>query len=236
MPSEENHTDVEYHSEQYNKFNDTEQWIRLSDGCFRNCWNCHAPTKKIHYDLPEIIRNKVVIMDMNFLWAFPKPLETIKKLGEARVNGKVVYYDFLCGLDYGLITHEIAEALHENRFGHFNSKRNFIKGLRIAWDRSFDEQKIIKNAIYMFRKAGYQMKATQIFVLVNGKVSFSECVRKLDLMKVWNVQIGDCWYDNQIRGSVIPEYWTNDECKEFGKMCRKHNQYVNFGVDPEWKK
>ncbi len=98
-----------------------------------------------------------------------------------------------------------------------------------------DDQMIIKNAIYMLRKAGYQMKATQIFMLVNGKVPFSECKMKLDLMKVWNVQVSDCWFDNQIRGSVIPEYWTNEECKEFGKLCRKHNQIVNFGVDPEWK-
>jgi len=27
---------VEYHSEFYNKIEEQEQWIRLSDGCFRN--------------------------------------------------------------------------------------------------------------------------------------------------------------------------------------------------------
>ena len=51
--------EVKYHSEFYNKCNDTEQWIRITDGCFRNCWNCYCPTEKKVYDLPEVIRNKV---------------------------------------------------------------------------------------------------------------------------------------------------------------------------------
>ena len=41
--------EIEYHSEFKNDLNDTEQHIRLSDGCFRDCWNCYAPTKKIWY-------------------------------------------------------------------------------------------------------------------------------------------------------------------------------------------
>jgi len=227
------HKIVEYHSEFYNQSNETEQWLRLSDGCFRNCWNCYAPTKKVHYKIPEIIRNKVVIMDMNFLWAYPNPAETLKFLGNRIVNKKCVKYDFCSGLDYTLLTPEICRILFYHRFGRFNNKRNFTKAPRIAWDRSVKEQKIMKGALKELKRAGFTMRNIQVFILANGKIPFDECALKLDLMKVWNVQVADCWYDNQKRGSVEPRYWSYDECKAFGKLCRTHNKLVNFGIDPE---
>ena len=60
-------------------------------------------------------------------------------------------------------------------------------------------------------------------MLVNGRISFIECVRKLLVLKYLRIEIADCWYDNQKRGSIKPIYWTEIKCKLFGKLCRSHN-------------
>ena len=213
--------EVEYHREFYNKLNETEQWIRLSDGCYRNCWNCYAPTDKVYYPVPEIKRNKVVLLDMNFIYAYPDPLKAIEYMGKIKVNKKVVYYGFLCGLDFTLFTKELVFAMKKARFGRFNNKRNYVNGLRFAWDRGIDEGLLIIKAIGNMQDAGY--KRNQVFMLTNGKVSFKECVQKLKVLKELRTEICDCWYDNQVRGSVKPIYWTDEECKLFGKLCRSHN-------------
>ena len=215
-----------YHSEFYNKTDETEQWIRLSDGCYRNCWNCYCPQKKIHYEIPKIVRNKVVLLDMNFIYAYPNPLEAIKKLGKIKVNNKVVYYDFYCGLDFTLLTEEHIYWLKKGRFGRLNNKRRYCNGMRIAWDRGIDEKDLFIKAIKSMIKVGYSNKKMQIFMLCNGKISFDECVQKLKVLKDLDIQIGDCWFDNQKRGSVKPIYWTEQECKLFGKLCRAHNVAV----------
>jgi len=213
--------EIEYHSEFYNKSDNTEQRIRLSDGCYRNCWNCYAPKEKKFYQIPEIIRNRVILYDMNFIYAYPNPLKTIEELGKIKVNKKVVYYDFQCGLDFTLLTKELSIVLKKGRFGRFNNKRNYCNGLRIAWDRGIIEKEIFIKSIEMLKEVGY--KQIQVFMLVNGKISFNECVQKLKVLKELRVEIGDCWYDNQRRGSVNPIYWTDQECKLFGKLCRSHN-------------
>jgi len=213
--------EVEYHSEFYNEMNDQEQWIRLSDGCYRDCWNCYCPKEIKYYPVPKIERNKVVFLDMNFLYAYPNALEIIKELGSKKINNKVVYYDFQCGLDFTLLNKDIAIALKEGRFGRFNNKRKYANGLRIAWDRGIDEKEMFIKAINLLKEVGY--KQIQIFMLVNGKVSFDECVKKLLVLKDLRIEIGDCWYDNQKRGSVKPIYWTDEQCKLFGKLCRSHN-------------
>lgn len=212
---------IEYHSEFYNVMDDTEQRIRLSDGCYRDCWNCYCPKEVKSYAMPSIERNKVVFLDMNFLYAHPYSLNVIKNLGKVKVNKRVVYYDFQCGLDFTLITEKIAIALKDSRFGRFNNKRKYVNGLRIAWDRGIDETEIITRAINLLKVAGY--KQLQVFILANGKVSFNECLEKVRVLKELRVEIGDCWYDNQIRGSIKPIYWTNQECVAFGKIARSHN-------------
>lgn len=213
--------EVEYHSEFYDKADDTEQRIRLSDGCYRSCWNCYAPKDKIHYDIPEIKRNKVVFYDMNFLYAYPDPIETIQKLGKIKVNKRVVYYDFQCGLDFTLLNPQLCNALKKGRFGRFNNKRNYCNGIRLAWDRGYDEKDKFIEAVNMLTLAGYTR--LQVFMLVNGKVSFKECVDKLRTLKDLRIEIGDCWYDNQKRGSIKPIYWQDWECDLFGALCRSHN-------------
>ncbi|MCK5023291.1 MAG: hypothetical protein KAS04_03905, partial [Candidatus Aenigmarchaeota archaeon] len=74
-----------------------------------------------------------------------------------------------------------------------------------------------------------------IFMICNWKIPFKENCQKLDLCKVWNVQVSDCCFDNQVFPNVIPIHWKTEELKEFRKKCRKHNQLVNFGIDPELK-
>jgi hypothetical protein len=61
---------------------------------------------------------------------------------------------------------------------------------------------------------------------------YSECLKKLDLLKVWNVQVCDCYFDNQIR-NIPPIYWSKNDIDDFNRRCRKHNQLVNFRMDPE---
>jgi len=216
-----NNKTIIYHDEFYNVCRDDEQWIRLTDGCYRNCWNCYCPKEKKCYKTPEIIRNKIVFLDMNFLYAHNNPLEEIKKLGRIKVNKKVVYYDFYCGLDFTLLTKELAEELKKARFGRFNNKRRYCNGLRIAWDRGLKEQHIFKIMINMLKTVGY--KQIQIFMLVNGKISFNECVEKLKILKELRIEIADCWYNNQKRGSIKAIYWKQWECDLFGKLCRSHN-------------
>lgn len=220
--------EVNYHSEFYNKFDDTEQWIRLSDGCHHNCWNCYCPTEKKAYQIPEIIRNKVVFLDMNFLYAYPNPKEILNNLGSLSVNGKVVYYDFYCGLDFNLLTQDICYALKINRFGRFNNKRRYIYGIRIAWDRTLNEIGMFKEATDMLNRAGYRSKNLQVFMLANGRISWEECCFKLAYLSELCLQVCDCWYDNQRRGSVKPIYWTNEQCIDFGRRCRDHNIDVMF--------
>lgn len=120
----------------YNKFNSKEQWIRISEGCPHNCPVCHEPTQIKWFGVPEIIRNKVKIMDMNLLCK-KEALQIISELGEKKVNGKVVHYQLICGIDYRFLTQEIACALKRSRF----------QRIRLAWDWYYKDQLKIKDAI-----------------------------------------------------------------------------------------
>lgn len=216
---------TKYHSEFYNKSNKEEQWIRISDGCYRDCDFCYCPKDKLHYKIPEIVRNKVKIMDMNFLYAYPNLRETIEKLGSKRVNNKVVYYEFIAGLDWRLLNLEIAQLLKNNRF----------KNIRIAWDNEFIEQKQIKKSIELLKFVGYSYSDISVFIICNWKISFEDCCKKLDLLKIWRVKVNDCWFDNQTSPNIEPVHWHPIEIQEFRRRCRKHNQMVLFGIDPEIK-
>jgi len=208
----------------YNKYDKKEQWIRITEGCPHDCPFCYEPTEIKIFEIPEIVRNNVKIMDMNILCK-SKALQIIKDLGKKRVNKKVVYYELICGIDYRFLTQEIANELKKNRFIN----------IRIAWDWFYRDQYAIKDAINKLLKAKYKRNNIMIFMICNWKIPFKLNCKKLDLCKVWNVKVADCYYDGQTFPNVIPIYWTDQENKTFRKMVRKHNQLVNFKLDPEVK-
>ena len=216
--------EVKYSYGSYNKFNETEQWIRITEGCPHNCPFCYEPKKIKIFDIPDIVRNDVKIMDMNILCK-KESLNIIKELGKKRVNEKVIHYELVCGIDYRFLTDEIAKALKRSRF----------KKIRIAWDWFYRCQFEIKDAIQKLLNAGYRPNDIMVFMVCNWKMPFEENMKKLDLCKIWGVQVADCYYDNQVFPNVISIFWTDKENKAFRKKCRKHNQLVNFGIDPEVK-
>jgi len=216
---------IKYSLGSYNKSDEKEQHIRITEGCPNNCPYCYEPKEIKVFDIPEIIRNDVKVMDMNLLCK-SEAVSIIEHLGSQKVNNKVVYYSLICGIDWRFLTQELADALHRNRFGK----------IRLAWDFGFAHQKRVKSAIEMLRKAGYkQADDVMVFMVCNWKTSFDVNMRKLDLLKVWRCQASDCWFDNQLSPNVQPVYWTKEQIKIFRSKCRKHNQLVTFGIDPEYK-
>lgn len=200
----------------YNKIIKGEQWIRLSEGCPNNCEYCGETkvngTKPKYYIIPEITKNKVKIIDMNLTYK-PKFIEYITKLGKIKVNGKKVYYELVCGIDYRYMTQEKANKLKEN---------SFIQ-IRLAWDWGYNQAYKIKDCIDMLIKAGYKSKDIQVFMLANWKIKPREFFRKLHSLAFWNVQISDCWFDNQKKGQVKPIWWDHKDIQFIGDVCRDHN-------------
>lgn len=216
---------IKYSYGSYNKFDDVEQWIRITEGCPHNCPWCYEPSEIKIFGIPEIVRNEVKIIDMNLL-AKPEAIGIIKELGLKKVNNKVVYYSLIAGIDYRFLTKEIAFALKKNRF----------KDCRLAWDWGINQQYKLKDAVDNLLKAGYKPNNITIYMVCNYKIcSYEEQCQKLDLCKVWGVKVVDCWYDNQISPNIIPLHWQDKQIKDFRKKCRKHNQLVNFKIDPEVK-
>ena len=216
-----------YSKGEYNKSDENEQWIRLSEGCPNGCPFCREgienPELKI-FEIPELVRNEVKILDMNLL-CHKESLRIIRELARRKVNGKVVYYELLCGIDYRFLTQEIAISLRQSRFQH----------IRIAWDFSFSLQKEIKKSIQLLLNAGYSPKDIMVFMICNWKTTYEENLRKMDLCKIWNVQIADCYFDNQLSPNIKPIHWTEEQIKDFRHRVRKHNQMINFRIDPELK-
>jgi len=210
-----------YGKPQYNYTRGERQRIELHRGCPRGHEYCYEP--KIHEDfpIPFLEKNYVEILDMNML-ARKGVLALIRELGERKVDGKVIHYEAVCGFDFGFLTQEIADALRQARF---------VKP-RLAWDGPFEEQYQIKDAIKKLLKAGYRAKETSLFMIVNWKISYEVCLRKLELMKVWNVKVCDCCYDGGYRFAT-PAYWTAIQLRDIRRRCRRHNLMVNFGIDPQ---
>lgn len=206
----------------YNVVRGQEQRIRITEGCPNNCPQCYEPTEIKIFGIPEIVRNKVSISDMNLLCK-PEALGLIEELGKKRVNGKIIEYELICGIDHRFLTQELANALYQNRF----------RKIRLAWDGPYSDQRRIKKAIDMLLKAGYKTNDIRVFMVTNYRVPIKECELKLDLCKVWNVQVVDCYFDGQVMPHVIPMFWSGSEIKAFRHKVRKHNQLVNFKIDPE---
>jgi hypothetical protein len=199
----------------YNEIEGGKQWIRLTEGCPHKHPYCaesfENPELKV-YEIPEIKRNEVNILDMNLL-CHKEALEVIKTLGQLRVNNKVIYYSLQCGIDFRYLTQEIASALKQSRF----------KCIRIAWDLGYNEAYAIYDTYKLLLYAGYKPKDMQVFMLCNWKIPYSECCLKLNTLKIWNIQVSDCWFDNQLPPNIKPIHWKEEEIKEFRHRCRDHN-------------
>jgi len=205
----------------YNKFNKTEQWIRLTEGCPHNCPFCYEPPEIKVFEIPEIVRNLVKIMDMNLLCK-KEALSILRELGSKRVKGKVVHYELICGIDHRFLTQEMADVLKRSRF----------QRIRLAWDWGYEEQLKIKDAIQKLLKAGYKRKELTVFMVCNWRIAYEVNCQKLELCKVWNVKVSDCYFDGQVFPNVIPRFWTERENKSFRRKVRRHNRMVLFGIDP----
>lgn len=211
-----------YHTEFYNKVIGDEQRLRLGEGCPNRCEYCYSNKELIRYDIPEIVRNKVSIMDMNFLYD-PEHKKRIKELGSRKVNNKTVYYELILGIDWRLLDQETANLLKENHFIN----------IRFAWDYDLNQQFKIKDCYNMLVKAGYRHNELMCFILCDWKISFNECLMKLDLLKIWGVQVSDNYFDNIKPPNYQCNYWSLIECKVFRAKCAIHNQVINFRVYPD---
>jgi hypothetical protein len=219
---------MKYSTGEQNIITNEFQMIRLSEGyCPHKCPWCYEYKLAIpqqDYNMPEIVRRDIRISDMNIL-ASNNPLEKINQFKLIRVDKKVVYPHLICGIDYRFLNQDIANALKENRF---------IK-IHIAWDRELKHAPMIRSAIEMLIKAGYKSKTISVFMICNHpSIPFDECVQKFYLCHEMNVKVNDCYFDNQYgRKQKTPIGWTLNEIKAFRKTIRKHNQILNFGIDPE---
>ena len=216
---------LKYSYGSYNKYNDKEQWIRITEGCPHNCPYCYEPTEIKVFEVPEIIRNKVKIMDMNMLVPKKKPIQILKQL-PIKLNGSgIVKYEFICGIDYRFITKEVSEEL----------KKHHFERIRLAWDWTLKDQYKIKDALIILYKAGYKPENIIMFMICNWEIPYDICMKKLDLCKVWNVKVADCYYDNQIEifKKFISIGWTTEQAYDFRRRVRTHNQMVMRKAYPE---
>ena len=223
-----------YSKGEQNIITDEYQVIRLSEGCPHKCPWCYEWKEigdKWHvFPIPEIVRRDVRITDMNLL-AKKEALDIIKQFKDIRVDGKVVYPWLVCGIDYRFLTPEIAQALKDSRFG-ITPEGMKTRDIHIAWDLRYSDQKRIKKAVNILKDVGYNH--ISIFMVCNHPaVSYKENCKKLDLCKYWGCKVNDCWFDNQVSPNIEPIAWTYEEIKKFRSAVRKHNQIVNFGIDPE---
>ena len=214
-----------YSTGPYNKMDDTEQWIRISQGCPNHCPFCYEPSEQKLFQTPVIKRNKVKIMDMNLL-AQKNAFYVIEQLGTIKVNKKVVHYELVCGIDHRFLTPLLAEVLKKSRF----------KKIRMAWDFSYYTQFEIRTALKLLLKVGYRAQDITIFMICNWNISYEVCIQKLYLCAIWSVKVADCYFDGQVSPNIEPIGWTAEQIKDFRKRVRKHNQLINFGIDPELKR
>jgi hypothetical protein len=195
------------------------QRIKLTDGCPNSCQYCYEPNKAVkYYDMPIIKEKEIQILDMNFL-SNPNWREYVHILAQ---NHSII--ELVCGIDYRLLDQDVAYTLFYN---------HFIK-IRWAWDYTFGDQKKHQKVWKMLKQAGYRSEDLSVFILANWKIPYVDCIKKLDLLKVWNVKVNDCCWDGGYK-IAKPVYWTPEQIKKFRSMCRKHNQMVLFKIDPELK-
>jgi hypothetical protein len=199
----------------YNKFNDEEQWIRTSDGCTNHCPFCYCPTDIQTYTIPEIVRNKVRIMDMNPLQAERVRLLPLLAVLPTKLNKRVIHYEFIFGIDYRELTFQFACLLYAIRCGRFNRKGKWLRSIRVAWDWHYSIRDFWYDRVQLLLKAGFKPRQIEVFMICDWKIPYEECVRKLEAIKEWGFVINDCWYDNVKTPNFQCNNWTLDQCRAF---------------------
>jgi len=199
------------------------QVTKLSTGCPHNCPYCFSDDFKIVRPPVPFNRNRVLLVDENIL-AHPDIVSMLENFSKMRVGGKVIYFEAICGFDFRLLDLDKAFALKRARF---------IKP-RIAWDGGvLQDHDSIDHILNILQTAGYRASDISVFVLTNWKVSYADCLLKLEYLKSRGVKINDCCY-NCSYDDPIPQYWTMEDIKDFRRRARKHNQLINFrGYDPQ---
>ena len=198
------------------------QVTKLSKGCPHSCSYCYSGDFKTVNKPVGFNRNRVLLVDENIL-AHPYIIPMLERFNKKRVDGKVIYFEAVCGFDIKLLDINKAFALKHARF---------IKP-RIAWDGAIHNQKLIDNALNIFESVGYRASNISVFMLTNYKVTYNECLAKLECLKERGVKINDCCY-NCTYADPAPQYWTMSEIKDFRRKARKHNQLIMFGgYDPQ---
>lgn len=210
----------------YNKIDKDVQTIRITEGCPHKhpfCAESFENPKFKVYELPEIVRNRVNILDMNLL-CHKEALDIIKTLGRLRVNKKVVKYSLQCGVDYRFLTQELASALKQARF----------IDMRFAWDEGYNQVYKVWDAYKILCQAGYDPKTVECFMICNWRTPYKENCLKLDTLKVWGVMVAQCWFDNQVPPDIKPVYWTPEQIADFQHRCRDHSIVIRHdGIHPE---
>lgn len=208
---------MKYVSGPFNDVREGIQRIRITDGCPWQCAWCHAPTDFRRYAIPPIKMERVQILDMNLL-SHPEHMSIIQELP----NGP--RYELVCGVDYRFLNESNARLLKSKKFTH----------MRFAWDGPFSLQKVMNKTRRILQKTGF--RNLSCFMICNHEsVMFQENLLKLDLLKVWGVKACDCYYDGQVSPRFKEIAWTLKQMRTFRRKCRKHNQMVSFGIDPEYR-
>jgi len=197
------------------------QVTKITKGCPNNCSFCYSDDFEV-VGIPDLNRNDVRLVDENLLY-HPDIFSVLDELRNKRVCGKVVRYEAVCGFHLELLSLPLAAALKQSRF---------LKP-RIAWDGYLNNKSLVDLALNNLILGGYHASDISIFMLTNYKVSYANCLLKLEHLKKWGVKINDCCYDCNYT-NPIPQYWTMEEIRDFRRRARKHNQLINFrGYDPE---
>jgi hypothetical protein len=188
--------------------------IQFTKGCLNECPYCYEKPPIVCLD-PKIPEDpEIQILDMNFL-CNPQAKEILRSLPKRR-------WEFVCGLDFRRMDPEICQLLKE---------KGFIK-IRWAWDYGFSSQRKHQHIWRMLKNAGFRPEDLSVFIIANWKIPYSDCLKKLELLKVWGVKVNDCCFDGGYK-IAKPLYWDIDQIKRFRAACRKHNQLVRFKIDPE---
>lgn len=198
------------------------QVTKITEGCPNSCSFCFSGDFKV-LGVPKFKRNRVLLTDENLL-AHPQIEDVLRELSLVRLNGKVVYYEAICGFEKSRLTLDVCELLKKARFGN----------IRFAWDEklTMKSQTIAYATIKKLMSVGYAPEAISIFVLTNWEVGMRDCFKKMDLMKVWGVKINDCCY-NCNYSDPVSEGWELEEIRKFRKGAREHNLVVKYKVFPE---